>query len=284
MSALQNGMRTCARATIVADRDVPTKTITGPDGHPIHYPNLPNVGELYRKPDVVGHNAVQQPTVTPAPAPPTATASESWRERVMSAARSALERVGVYGQAAVNAPCATIVLGALLATGCAFGHAGDKVLLPFVGATFYRDTMGTTMVSFAITFPTSPDIVDRPPATAGSRGFAILTPGTSATGLWRLERVVGLVDDQSSRLPILSEKFKASPQHVSVQAFYRSVDQKVSIQVEESSPVSDVHDLLSKYACHELAVNVSVNSDQEAFFNRLVPLTNAPVGPPCVSR
>jgi hypothetical protein len=88
----------------VADRDVPTKTITGPDGHPIHYPNLPNVGKPYGKPDGVGHDAVaQQPAVTAAPAPPTITASESWRERVMSAARSALERVGVYGQAAVNA-------------------------------------------------------------------------------------------------------------------------------------------------------------------------------------
>jgi hypothetical protein len=88
----------------VADRDVPTKTITGPDGHPIHYLNLPNVGEPYHKPDVAGHDAVaQQPTITAAHAPPTVTASESWRERVMSAARSALERVGVYGQAAVNA-------------------------------------------------------------------------------------------------------------------------------------------------------------------------------------
>lgn len=100
----RNGKHTYARATIVPDRDVPTKTIAGPDGRPIHYPNLPNVGEPYRKPDPSTHNvSAQQSAPTPMQAAATPIASESWRERVMSAARSAVERVGVYGQAAVNA-------------------------------------------------------------------------------------------------------------------------------------------------------------------------------------
>jgi len=88
----------------VAERDVPTKTIAGPDGRPIHYPDLPNVGEPYRKPDLAGHNEPAQHTATtPIQASATPIASESWRERVMSAARSAVERAGTYGQAAVNA-------------------------------------------------------------------------------------------------------------------------------------------------------------------------------------
>jgi len=100
----RNGKHTYARATIVPDRDVPTKTIAGPDGRPIHYPNLPNVGEPYRKPDPSTHNvSAQQSAPTRSHAAATPIASESWRERVMSAARSAVERVGVYGQAAVNA-------------------------------------------------------------------------------------------------------------------------------------------------------------------------------------
>ncbi len=100
----RNGKHTYARATIVPDRDVPTKTIAGPDGRPIHYPNLPNVGEPYRKPDPSTHNvSAQQSAPTPMQAAATPIASESWRERVMSAARSSVERVGLYGQAAVNA-------------------------------------------------------------------------------------------------------------------------------------------------------------------------------------
>jgi hypothetical protein len=62
------------------------------------------VGEPRRTPETVGQNepaphaALTQTQVSATPA-----ATESWRERVMSAARSAVERVGAYGQAAVNA-------------------------------------------------------------------------------------------------------------------------------------------------------------------------------------
>ena len=84
----------------------PTKTILSPDGIPIHYPNLPNVGEPYNKRDSTSHDVPGRqsapPTQSHAAAPP-ASANESWRERVTSAARSAVDRVGLYGHAAVQA-------------------------------------------------------------------------------------------------------------------------------------------------------------------------------------
>ena len=158
------------------------------------------------------------------------------------------------------------------------------VLLPLDHATFYRDTMGISQVSLDIAFSTSPEIVDRPPATAASGGFAILVPGTDQTGLWRLERVVGLTDSQSSKRPVLPPQFNAPPKVVPVEAIYRRIDQTVVIRVDEPNPGSDVHDLLAEYTCHELAISVSINADQEVFFDRLVPLTNKSVGPPCVPR
>jgi hypothetical protein len=69
--------------------ELPLKTVTAPDGSQIHYPNLPNVGEKFQPPNP----ATGEPSGTP----------ESWRERVMGAARSAMERAETYGHAAVQA-------------------------------------------------------------------------------------------------------------------------------------------------------------------------------------
>jgi len=88
----------------VPERNLATKTILAPDGSLIHYPNLPNVGEKYQPPGAPAHEVHSQQTAqspTQAPTPPVA--NESWRERAMSAARSAVERAGMYGHAAVNA-------------------------------------------------------------------------------------------------------------------------------------------------------------------------------------
>lgn len=178
----------------------------------------------------------------------------------------------------------TIILGVFLTVGCAFIHPGISVLLPLDDAGVARDTTGATFASFVIALPTSPDIVERPPATRGSRGFAILAPGSSQADFWHLERVVGLIDDQSSQRRILPPKLNAPPQHVPVAVIYRGVDRKVVIQVDIYGPDSGVRELLGTYACHELAISVKIDSSQAAFFDRLVPLTNTPVGPPCVPR
>jgi len=83
---------------------LPTKTITAPDGSQIHYPNLPGVGEPYQPPRAAAHEAHgQQSAQPPAQAPIPPVGNESWRERVINAARSAVERVSLYGHAAVNA-------------------------------------------------------------------------------------------------------------------------------------------------------------------------------------
>ena len=83
---------------------LPTQTVRAPDGSLIQYPDLPNVGEKYQSPGAAAHEVHGQQTAQPSdlrPTPPVT--NESWRERVMSAARSAVERAGLYGQAAVNA-------------------------------------------------------------------------------------------------------------------------------------------------------------------------------------
>lgn len=83
----------------------PTKTIIGPNGYPIHYPDLPNVGEPYQKPEPFPHDAsMPQPSSPPTQsAVSPSIASESWHDRVMSEARSAVECAGAYGLAAVQA-------------------------------------------------------------------------------------------------------------------------------------------------------------------------------------
>ena len=85
----------------MADR-LPTKTITAPDGTQIHYPDLPNVGERYQPPDASAHEVRGQRSAPPAQPSATPITNESFRERVMSAARSAFERVSLYSHAAVN--------------------------------------------------------------------------------------------------------------------------------------------------------------------------------------
>jgi hypothetical protein len=75
----------------VAD-PVPTKTVRAPDGGEIHYPNLPGLGGSFQQPGPIAHEP---------PKPPVA--HESWRERVENVARSAVERVGSLGHAAVDA-------------------------------------------------------------------------------------------------------------------------------------------------------------------------------------
>ncbi len=83
---------------------LPTKTVRAPDGSLIHYPDLPGVGEKYQPPSAAAHEVHgQQSTQPPDPRPTSSASNESWRERVMSAARSAVERAGLYGHAAVNA-------------------------------------------------------------------------------------------------------------------------------------------------------------------------------------
>jgi len=88
----------------VPDPQIPTKTVLGPDGTPVHIPYFPNLGEKYQPPGVSAHEVHSQQVAQP----PTQTSTppvtnESWRERVMHAARSAIERAGLYGHAAVNA-------------------------------------------------------------------------------------------------------------------------------------------------------------------------------------
>ena len=82
----------------------PTKTITAPDGSQIHYPNLPGLGEQYQPSSAsTEHSNPQARSEPAAPTEATHATPETWRERVMSAARSAVERAGVYGHAAVQA-------------------------------------------------------------------------------------------------------------------------------------------------------------------------------------
>jgi len=82
----------------------PTKSVTGPDGLQIHYPSLPNVGEPYLPPSATAHEVQGQRSAQPPTQSPTRSlTNESWRERVMNAPRSVVERVGLYGRAAVNA-------------------------------------------------------------------------------------------------------------------------------------------------------------------------------------
>jgi len=88
----------------VPDPQIPTKTVLAPDGTPVHIPYFPNLGEKYQPPGVSAHEVHSQQVAQP----PTQTSTppvtnESWRERVMHAARSAIERAGLYGHAAVNA-------------------------------------------------------------------------------------------------------------------------------------------------------------------------------------
>ncbi len=83
---------------------LPTKTVRAPDGSLIHYPDLPGVGEPYRPPDPAAHEVRAQQNEQPPdlrPTPPVA--NESWRERVINATRTAVERAGLYGHAAANA-------------------------------------------------------------------------------------------------------------------------------------------------------------------------------------
>jgi hypothetical protein len=82
----------------------PTKTIAAPDGSQIHYPNLPGLGEQYQPPTALKEvSHPQAHSESAAPPGPAHAAPETWRERIMSAARSAVERAGVYGHAAVQA-------------------------------------------------------------------------------------------------------------------------------------------------------------------------------------
>ncbi len=87
----------------MADRNLPTKTVRAPDGSLIHYPDLPNVGEKYQPPGAAAHQAHRQQATEPPDLRPPPLTNESFRERVMNAARSAVERAGLYGHAAVNA-------------------------------------------------------------------------------------------------------------------------------------------------------------------------------------
>jgi hypothetical protein len=82
----------------------PTKTITAPDGSQIHYPNLPGLGEKFQPPNANAGASHPQARGEPAqPARSATAAPESWRERIADAARSAVERAGALGRAAVQA-------------------------------------------------------------------------------------------------------------------------------------------------------------------------------------
>lgn len=81
-----------------------TKTIAGPDGSSISYPNLPNVGEQRQSPNGLIKESPEHHIIhTPSKDTASQISHESWRERVMGAARFAVERVGNYGHAAVQA-------------------------------------------------------------------------------------------------------------------------------------------------------------------------------------
>ena len=84
---------------------LPTKTVTAPDGSRVHYPNLPNVGEPYQPPNATAPPMHEDRDRGPAAPSPSASHqnSESFRERVMSAARNTFERAQGFGKAALDA-------------------------------------------------------------------------------------------------------------------------------------------------------------------------------------
>ena len=180
--------------------------------------------------------------------------------------------------------CALTAIMAFATTSCAILHPGVAVLLPLDNAGISRDAVGSTIASFGVTYSALTETIEKLPPTTFSCGFAILTPGPTPTALWHLERIVALIESQSSRLPILPQQFNAPPKHVPVSACYRPVDRKVVMQVLSTGPDSGVRKILGTYACHELAIEVSINENQEAFFDRLIALTDAPIGPPCFPR
>ena len=131
---------------------------------------------------------------------------------------------------------ATIVLEALLTSGCAFVHGGVPVLLPIDSAVISRDTSGIPHATFLVVFAPLPETIEHPPSTAASIGYAILAPASPPSGVWRLERVVGLIGTQSSGRPVLPQKFNAPPEHVPIEAYYRRVDGSVAISVDMIGP------------------------------------------------
>lgn len=181
--------------------------------------------------------------------------------------------------------CALIAMVTLTTTSCAILHPGVAVLFPLDNASISRDTIGSTIASYGVALSALPEMLEKPAPATFSCGFAILTPGPTQREPWRVEHIVGLVDSQSSRLPILPQQFNAPPKHVPVSACYRPLDQKVVLQVTSGEPDSSVRNLLGTHACRELAIKVSINENQEAFFDSLFALTDsALLGPPCIPR
>ena len=92
-------------STGAAGSGVPTKTIAAPDGSQIRYPNFPGLGEQHQAPNALPEHSHPQARNDP-PTPPaqsTPPAPETLRERIMGAVRSAIERPGAYGHAAIQA-------------------------------------------------------------------------------------------------------------------------------------------------------------------------------------
>ena len=73
----------------------PTKTVVGPDGSSIRFPDLPNVGEQRQSPNSATDASPERQSVSVTTKETALQVSnESWRDRIVSTARSTFERVG----------------------------------------------------------------------------------------------------------------------------------------------------------------------------------------------